>query len=449
MAPFQVQLTTTSKERGIEFYDEASWIDALRGTLELEVVSCFFGIDWLNAVRERLAASASLILHLNRPPSGSKQLYELEKFLIRAKRRGPTEVYLHTGPRGLFHSKLYVLRKKDGTTTYVGSSNATGSAFRSNEEILLEVVGARSPAGVDAYLRSLQTKGQLLQSGAYRLTLEHFFREARLVFRPTRADPFRLPLPPVREAPEASERARGLVYSGTGAMFSLWASVELDDASGDVEDSQSTLSVTAAVRPRAIETTYGFWIPIPYFEELSPTLDRATQSRIKRLDMLRSRLAKREDRVREQFRQALRDVQSRGQKPLTEEDVKRKLNAFDNLLEVSCKRLEDPEWVRAHAKRYYDAIVPDLFTDPETRTAFLASFTYDLSLRLEEPGQRRSRIVKALLNGIKNWAEPSLMSRKGAFLKEAWFLEALESMLQADDFTIDALWGVVDSEEDD
>jgi hypothetical protein len=46
MAPFQVQLKTTSQDRGIETYDAASWVGELWG-------------------------SAKLILHLNRPPSGS------------------------------------------------------------------------------------------------------------------------------------------------------------------------------------------------------------------------------------------------------------------------------------------------------------------------------------------------------------------------------------------
>lgn len=440
MPPFQVQLKTTSQGRGIELYDSASWVAALRGAQELELVTCFFGVDWLDAVRDQLARTAKLILHLNRPPRGSMQTGDLEKFLERARERGPTEVYLHTGPRGLFHSKLYVLRREDQTITYVGSSNATQPAFGGNEEILLEVIGVRSPEGVEGYLASLRGNGQQLQGGVFRLTLEHFLRDARLVFRPTRSDPFRLQLPSVREAPEAPRRAQGLVYSGTGAVFSLWAAVELDDDVGDVEMSQTPSRITAALRPRAIETTYGFWIPVPYFEDLSPMLKRATEERITRLRELGRKLEQREDRVREQFSQALHEVQVRGRQLLTREQVDRKQVIFEHLLETSRERLEDPEWVGAHAKRFYDAVVPDLFTDPESRSAFLASFMHDLSLRLGEPGRKRSRIIKAFAAGLEKWTDSSLRSRKGAFVKDTWFVEALESMLRADDFTTDALW---------
>lgn len=449
MAPFQVQLKTTSRTRGIETYDAESWVGELWGVRELEAVSCFFGIDWLDDVRRRLARSAKLILHLNRPPSGSRQMVELAEFLERAQERGPTEIYLHTGPKGLFHSKLYVLRRESETTTYVGSSNATGPAFGGNEEILLKVDGVYSPMGVDDYLESLRANGEPLDSGFSKLSLEHFFREARLVFRPTRADPFRMQLPPVLEPLEASARARGLVFPKTGAAFSLWAAVELDDSSGDVGDGKDTSQVTAALRPRAIETTYGFWVPVPYFKELSPVFAAAAAKKIERLEELGNKLDQRETRVRTQFAEALREVQVRGRKPLTADALARKEQAFENLLELSRRRLGDSEWVKAHAKRLYDAVVPDLFSDPESRSAFLGSFTYDLALRLDDPGRMRPRIVKAFAVGLKRWADPSTLRRKNAFSDEAWFVEALESMLQADGFTTGDLWGVELEEEDE
>ncbi len=111
------------------------------------------------------------------------------------------------------------------------------------------------------------------------------------------------------------------------------------------------------------------------------------------------------------------------------------------------ERLGDSAWIEAHAKRLYDAVVPDLFTDPEARSVFLGSFTYDLMLRLEEPGGRRSRIVKALVAGIEKWAARSILDRKDAFSDAEWFVEALKSMLQADGFTIGDLWGIIESEE--
>lgn len=448
MAPFQVQLKTTSRARGIETYDAESWVGELWGARELEAVSCFFDIDWLDDVRGRLARSAKLILHLNRPPSGSMQMVKLARFLERAQERGPTEIYLHTGPRGLFHSKLYILRREGETTTYVGSSNATGPAFGGNEEVLLKVDGVYSPAGVEDYLESLRASGQSLDGGICKLSLEHFFREARLIFRPTRADPFRLQLPSVLELPEASRRARGLVYSKAGAAFSLWSAVELDDDSGDGEDSKETSQVTAMLRPYAIETAYGFWLPVPYFEELSSLFDQAAARKIKRLEELGKKLDQREARVRTQFAEALSEVQVRGRKPLTSEACARKEQAFENLLEVSRQRLRDSDWIKAHAKRLYDAVVPDLFSDPESRSAFLSSFTYDLALRLDDPGRKRPRIVKAFEAGLRDWADPSILRRKNAFGDEAWFIEAIESMLQADGFTTGDLWGVEPEEEE-
>lgn len=70
-------------------------------------------------------------------------------------------------------------------------------------------------------------------------------------------------------------------------------------------------------------------------------------------------------------------------------------------------------------------------------------------LRLEEPGRRRSRIVKALAAGLEQWAARSILDRKDASSDEEWLVEALESMLQADGFTTGDLWGTVESEEDE
>jgi hypothetical protein len=188
---------------------------------------------------------------------------------------------------------------------------------------------------------------------------------------------------------------------------------------------------------------------VPYFKALSPVFAEAAARKVKRLEELGCKLDQREARVRAQFAEALSEVQVRGRKPLTAEECARKEQAFENLLELSRKRLSDSDWVEAHAKRLYDAVVPDLFTDPESRSAFLSSFTYDLALRLDEPGRKRPRIVKAIAAGIERWADASFLRRKDAFCDEEWFVEALESMLHAEGFSTGDLWGVIESEEED
>jgi hypothetical protein len=442
MPPFQLLLKTTAPGRGIDTYDNASWLGDLWGVRELEAVACFFDIEWLEDVRNRLARSASLTLHLNRPPSGSQQMVDLLKFIKRAKERGPTHVYLHTGQRGLFHSKLYVMRYAEETITHVGSSNATGPAFTGNEEVLLQVTGVNTPAGVEGYLESLKISGRLATEVPGKISLPHFLREARLVFRPTRTDPFRLQLRQVQEAFEAPRRAQGLLYSGAGASFSLWNSVGLDDDANESDGSNDFSQLTASLRPRAIETTYGFWVPLPYFDELKPILQSATSRRVMRLEALQNKLKSQEEDVRVRFNNALDEVERRGRREFTPEERNKKQSAFDHLLEVSQERLGNPEWREAHAKRLYDAVMPDLFSDIESRDAFLDSFIYDLELRLDDPGGKKPRIIRAFAKGLNDYCTPALIQRKGAFSGRKWFINALESMLEADGFTTGDLWRI-------
>lgn len=454
MAPFQMKLLTTKEGRGTETFDEEAWLAALRGVRRLQVVSCFFDVKWLHKVREKLSKEAQLEVHLNRPPRSSKTWDDLSKFLKTARERGPTEVLLHTSPTGLFHSKLYVLWRpgksdqSDETTTYIGSSNATFPAFSRNEEILMEIVGVNPPADVEKYLKSLQETGESLGTEPRTLSLEQFLREAQFAFRPTRSDPFRLLLATVQEAPDAPNRARGLTYSDRKAAFSLWRAVDLaveNDDAGESPSDNSTLRLR--LRSRAIETTYGFWIPTPYFAELEPYIEQSLKDRVERLHTLRHLLAEREQQVRNQFERALAEVSRARSKPFSAGEEQQRYSAFERLLELSYKRLDDDQWVTAYARRFYSATVPDIFSDPESRQEFLESFFFDLEQRISDPSPKQPRIIRSFKEGLERWAGSELLKRKSAFQKQQWFEEAIEAMLSAEDFTPEQLWGV--SEDDD
>lgn len=454
MPPFQMKLLTTKENRGIETFDEEAWIASLRGVKKLQVVSCFFDVKWLQKVRDKLSKEAQLEVHLNRPPRGSRTWDDLSRFLKEARERGPTEVLLHTASTGLFHSKLYVLWRPgrsdepDETTTYIGSSNATAPAFGRNEEILMEIVGVNTPAGVESYLKSLQETGEPLGAEPRTLSLEQFLREAQFAFRPTRSDPFRLLLATVQEAPDAPARARGLTYSDRKAAFSLWKAVDL--AAGN-DDTDETLPDNSALRlrlrSRAIETSYGFWIPTPYFSELEPHIEQALKDRVERLHTLRELLAEREQQVRNQFERALAEVNRARSKPFSADEERQRHTAFERLLELSYKRLDDDHWVAAYSRRFYSATVPDIFSDPESRQEFLDSFFFDLEQRISDPSPKQPRIIKSFKEGFERWAGPELLKRKSAFHKPQWFEEAMEAMLSAEDFTPEQLWGI--SEDDD
>ena len=362
---------------------------------------------------------------------------ELQEFLRSANERGRTHLLLHCPSRGLFHSKLYVVRRSERTQTYIGSANATYSAFGNNEEILLEICGVHAPNTVESYLQSLLRTGTRLEQEANKFSLEHFLRDARLVFKPTRSDPFRIQLRPIGEAIQASEQALGLVYSKTGAAFSLWSALQLDeDTDAQVPGEAGTL--IGFLRPRAIETAYGFWVPEMYVEKLRPHFQQAERQQAAKLGELKKRLSEREVYVREQFMSALKEIDGRGI-PFTEEARNERVAAFERFVVTAKKRLASPEWVNSHARRYYLAIVPDLFAEAESREDFLSSFLYDLELRIGQPGGRRGRIIRAIEQGIRTFA-PDVAREPNAFQGEEWFLRALTTMLSADAFSPEELW---------
>jgi hypothetical protein len=434
--PFDVRLKTTDNHREVETFGRTSWVHGLWGVRELVLVSCFFDPDWMAEMRERLAKQSVMIVHLNRPPSGSRQLSDLAAFLKKANRRGKTEVFVHTARGGLFHSKMYLLRRRGGTVTYVGSANATRPGFEGNEEVLIEVSGVNPPNGVEGYLKSLSRTGARLNDHMGALSLEHFLREARLVFKPTRSDPFRLQLKPVREAPDAPTSARGLVYSPTGATFNLWVAVD-QDSNGESEHESDV--AMHRLRPCAIETAYGFWVPIPYYEqELKPTFEEASKKKIKKLTDLRQKLKAQRKDLRIQFESALKEV-----KTLSDDERQKKRTSFDKLMNTSLERLENPSWLQAHAKNMYQAVVPDLFSDPDSRVQFVDSFLDDLVLRDGEG--RRPRVVRALTKGIEKWAAE--FAKRKAVHDRGWFNEALRTMLRGKDFSTEKLWRGAGDEE--
>jgi PLD-like domain len=221
------------------------------------------------------------------------ELTKLERAL--RKRFSDVQVRLAFEP-GIFHTKLLLIHSSRKQTAFVGSANATMAAMSVNEEILLEAPGE---GAIESYAERIWTASTHLSRLDERLaakSLVSFFRTGSLYFKPTTT--LQTTINPFTELlgalPDADRQKLGPVTlphsdqeSGVGA-FNLRRAAGLSDPSRDAEDREN---LKASVKPYAVETCFGYWVPRAVGGELHATLQKVGAGKRARLLELRKVLA--------------------------------------------------------------------------------------------------------------------------------------------------------------
>ena len=401
----------------------------------LRLASAFYDVhtlgNLLGPVPTSQLISAQIILNGTGGRRLTEQVKELRDFCKRYnKSRDFVELRLATEP-GLFHSKLILLDSGRRKVAYVGSANATNSAFELNEELLVRIDQGIGPleSYFDTLWGTLKPMENLLRDRTAS-SLIAFFRTGNIYFKPS--NPLQLTYSPfnelLRELPP-KERAKlqkvSAPYSDPGegiGPFNLKRALNMKDGDKDSEP-----RVTARIKPYAIETSLGYWVPSALDEAFEERNSKASERRTRQLDhVLEAIQHQGSERLIERYQNYLDKVRSDlDQNNVAYEAVLKRLSsspfksntAFTNFLTRTIERLSDTSFKHRCARPYVRAAMPEIWSDPIAFTEFKNSFFEYIEFVEQRPGKKKPHVPARILERCRGIENESLEKRLVSLLR--------------------------------
>ena len=398
------------------------------------LAAAFYDIPFCKALLAHAPREAKSVHLLFNGLGGSRLLVqreELSQLETALRRRIPgTEVRLAFAP-GIFHSKLLVVDHGRKRTAFIGSANATMAAMTVNEEILVEFA---DHADLESYSERIWASATPLGELDERLkakSLVAFFRTGSLYFKPTTSlqttlNPFTELLRLLPDDERSKLGTASLPHSdqesGVGA-FNLRRAAGFSDNGRDAEDREAS---KASIKPYAVETCFGYWVPRAVEGELQEMLQKVGASKRARVLELRGvlestgtkTLASRYSEYVSAVRRLLLDsgvsfidlLAAARRDPFDPAQ-------FDTFLERVLARLRNEQYLDRLCKPFVPGAMPELWDDPLAYRDFESSFFEYLEYVAQQPG-KKSRIPKRILDrsGISTGA-PDSMAIKPALQK--------------------------------
>lgn len=385
----------------------------------LRLASAFYDVEVLKELLSGPHASqlleAQIILNGTGGRRLKEQVKELRAFCRRHnKSRNLVEVRLAMEP-GLFHPKLLLLDSGRWRAAYVGSANATRSAFSVNEELLLRLDKGVGPLEhyFDMLWSTLSPMERLLE-GRASTSLISFFRTGDIYFKPSNVlqltfNPFSelLHALPPKEHSKLVKILASYSEPGEGiGPFSLRKALGLKSGPNASES-----RVSARIKPYAVETSLGYWVPWTLGKKLEARIRRSSQSRARELEFLREAIqAHGRERIVERYQEYLREVRSaldqndvnyasavKQFKPGLFEDTA----AFQRFLNGITLRLGNEDFKERYARPYVRAAMPEIWDDPIAYRVFKDSFFQYLESVEQRPG-KKSRVPGLILKRCRS-----------------------------------------------
>lgn len=400
----------------------------------LRLASAFYDVHTLRQLLGSAPASqllsAQVILNGTGGRRLAEQIKELREFCKRCnKSRDFLDIRLATEP-GLFHSKLIILDSGRRKVAYVGSANTTQCAFELNEELLMRIDQGTGPleSYFDTLWGTLKPMEELLRNRTAR-TLVAFFRTGNIYFKP--ANQLQLTYSPFGELlRELSPKERAKLqkvrapYSDPGegiGPFSLKQALNIK-----ARDKDSEPRATARIKPYAVETSLGYWVPCALAEAFEEQTRKASAHRARQLDYVFSAIQHQDrERLIERYQKYLNKVRSDlDQNNVDYKAVLDRLNsspfesetAFANFLTRTIARLSDAGFKHRCARPYVRAAMPEIWSDPIALSEFKNSF-FEYIEFVEQRSGNKPRVPARILERCQGSASEPLEKRLVAFLR--------------------------------
>lgn len=285
--------STRTKAVNLERLSDSWMRSQLVGAEHVSIAAGFYDCDFLLRLFHKNRTVKSIRLLFN--GLGGKRLAsqhdELQKLQRQLSSIAPnTEVRLAFAP-GLFHTKLFLITKKDATLAIIGSANATSAAFDEsrNEEILVTLTDSKTLSDYfeSAWIADRTKRLGELETAARSLVA--FFRTGVLYFKPVvtlslSINPFSKLLKSL--APEQRALLSGvkLPYAdqeaGIGAFnlrLAVSGSPDTLDGGEDFEVEEGNNGASQArIKPWSVETCFGYWVPSELDRSWTASLEEAS-----------------------------------------------------------------------------------------------------------------------------------------------------------------------------
>lgn len=424
-APMRVASTRVTAD-SIDKLSPPWMINYIAGADHIAIAAGFYDIEFVEMLLLKHRSVQSVRLMFN-GLGGSRlalqhdELGELERKLRKVGRS--VDIRLKFAP-GMFHSKLFLVTERGSTRALVGSANATTAAFSRNEEILVALADAG--ALVQYFDTAWDGASKLDAIDVAAKSLIAFFRTGILYFKPTASlattlNPFRelikSMLPEDRALLGAVELPHADQETGIGA-FNLKLAIgrsELDDDQDSPDDeaiSPNAVQATrASIKPWAIETCFGYWVPSKLNDDLVRKLDEVGEQKKRRWEAFRDQLrAISDEELSQKYREYLDAVRialtkiPNLQRYLAE--LRRdpfKEDIFNQFLAQVIKHLDDPRRIERLSLPFTPGAIPEIWDDALAYEDFSRTFFdyLDLVARRED---YRPTVPSAILK-VLNFSE--------------------------------------------
>jgi len=394
-------------------------INYIAGADHIAIAAGFYDIEFVEMLLLKHRSVQSVRLMFNglggrRLDLQRKELGELERKLRKAGRA--VDIRLKFAP-GMFHSKLFLATEGGSTRALVGSANATTAAFSRNEEILVALADAG--ALVQYFDMAWDGASKLDDIDVKAESLIAFFRTGVLYFKPTASlattlNPFRdlikLMSSEEREHLGAFELPHADQETGIGA-FNLKLAIgggELDDDQ-EIPDNETSFpnagqATRASIRPWAIETCFGYWVPSKLNDDWVEKLNEVGAQKKQRLETFRDDLnAISDEELSQKYREYLNGVKKAFGEIPNLQSYCSKLRPdpfdetiFDRFLAQVIKHLNDPKRIDRLSLPFTPGAIPEIWDDELAYEDFSRTFFDYLDL-VARRIDRRPMVPNAIL----------------------------------------------------
>ena len=400
------------------------------------VISAYYNIDMLR----KLAKGEEVKILLNGLAERRlhAQVAELEELQHELGRR--TEIKLSFAP-GIFHPKMYLFGTKgDRYIAWIGSANATSAALSSdarNEEVMLRLDPA--PDFLVEYAMSAWEQAQPIEECESPVnSLQAFFQTGALYYEPyanlvLSVNPFLQLLHSLRPEEKGSLEVfehRSADDPVSIGAFNIGRVYKREEYGDDVQIKR----IPVTIRPYAIETCYGSWVPSHFCQKVEDKLNKASREDEEYYWGLREWL-KVKGRGRKLVVQEFKDYLLAARDTMEEHGVDWKpalarthipnpfenLRPIEDLIERVVDYLSDTRRREKLSRAFVRAAVPNFGDDLEAAGEFEQTFFQSLEEKFLL--RRRPSVVKSFFDaGIPKGSYAEI--RRGleaCLLEEEWY----------------------------
>jgi len=316
----------------------------------------------------------------------------------------------------LFHSKVYILQKGSNYTVLIGSANATTAAIDENEEIMVRIDG--DTTAFQEYYDNVWASAKNITHASLQnpvvKTRIAFFRTGLLYFKPSATlpksyAPFReyiaqLPAD-VRDRLGQREIPHAEPETGLGP-FSLDKAIN-----ARLESEMLDKRSKASIKPYAVETCLGYWVPYEYRDRFEMKLKQSSKTkRSKIIAFYRQFEGTTDEELNSQFTEYVsaitgvlksvgEDWQKKWKSSSTRPDD---LRSFANFITRTREALKDSHFIDRLCDPLVRVGLPEIWDDPIGARSFESSFFEYIAFALGRPNKHRVVSVIARECGISS-----------------------------------------------